>query len=311
MRGCQAEKGSAVSAVTDPLFKEFVSEGSVSVADGEPEVVVTILRDTGAAQSLLLAGVLDLPESSSLRTSVLVEDVGGEYGSVPLHSVFLKSNLVTGFVTVGVMPSLPIKGVGLLLGNDLAGGQVCISPVVCAAPCVSPEIEALETQFPAVFPACVVTRSMSKHVSSGETSKEHFSLSEALPVCAEFSPAALIEAQRKDGELSLLREAAADVEESRVMADGFYLQNDVLMRKWRPPERPATEDWAVVEQVVLPPCFRPEVLRLAHEAAMAGHLGVRKTQAKLMRHFYWPRLHQDVVNFVRSCHACQVSGKPN
>lgn len=30
-----------------------------------------------------------------------------------------------------------------------------------------------------------------------------------------------------------------------------------------------------------------------------------------MRHFYWPKLHQDVVSFCLSCHACQLVGKPN
>lgn len=30
-----------------------------------------------------------------------------------------------------------------------------------------------------------------------------------------------------------------------------------------------------------------------------------------MRHFYWPKLHKGVVSFCRSCHACQLVGKPN
>lgn len=58
------------------------------------------------------------------------EGVGGEYRSVPLHRVFLKSSLVTANVIVGVMSSLPVKGVGLLVGNDFAGDQVFSSPIV-------------------------------------------------------------------------------------------------------------------------------------------------------------------------------------
>ena len=34
---------------------------------------------------------------------------------------FLKSDLISGYVTVGICPDLPVKGVSLLLGNDLAG----------------------------------------------------------------------------------------------------------------------------------------------------------------------------------------------
>uniref|UniRef100_A0A9J8A7G0 Gypsy retrotransposon integrase-like protein 1 n=1 Tax=Cyprinus carpio carpio TaxID=630221 RepID=A0A9J8A7G0_CYPCA len=30
-----------------------------------------------------------------------------------------------------------------------------------------------------------------------------------------------------------------------------------------------------------------------------------------MRKFYWPRIKRDVVNYIRSCHICQMTGKPN
>ena len=40
---------------------------------------------------------------------------------VPLHSIYLSSNLVSGPVAVGIMLFLHIKVGHLLLGNDLAG----------------------------------------------------------------------------------------------------------------------------------------------------------------------------------------------
>ena len=49
---------------------------------------------------------------------------------------------------------------------------------------------------------------------------------------------------------------------------------------------------------------RDEILRIAHEIPVAGHLGIRKTQARVMAHLYWPKLHQDVVEF------CKTVGKP-
>ena len=51
-------------------------------------------------------------------------------------------------------------------------------------------------------------------------------------------------------------------------------------------------------------------MRIAHEIPVAGHLGIRKTQARVMAHFYWPKLHQDVVEFCKTCHTCQMVGKP-
>ncbi len=40
-------------------------------------------------------------------------------------------------------------------------------------------------------------------------------------------------------------------------------------------------------------------------------MGVRKTYDRILRKFYWPRIKRDVVNYIRSCHICQMTGKPN
>ena len=45
--------------------------------------------------------------------------------SVPLlHTVYLKSDLISGAVVVGLRHTLPIEGVSLILGNDLARKKV-------------------------------------------------------------------------------------------------------------------------------------------------------------------------------------------
>ena len=41
-----------------------------------------------------------------------------------LSNLYLKSSLMNGHVEVGLMTQLPVKGISLLLGNDLAGKQV-------------------------------------------------------------------------------------------------------------------------------------------------------------------------------------------
>ncbi|KAK3858073.1 hypothetical protein Pcinc_035712 [Petrolisthes cinctipes] len=47
----------------------------------------------------------------------------GDFITVPLTFVQLDSDLVSGKVRVGLVDELPVSGVELLLGNDLAGGQ--------------------------------------------------------------------------------------------------------------------------------------------------------------------------------------------
>lgn len=63
-------------------------------------------------------------------------------------------------------------------------------------------------------------------------------------------------------------------------------------------------------QVVIPTLFRSMVLKLAHND-ISGHLGVKKTYNRVMRNFFWPRLKRDVSKYIRTCHTCQVMGKPN
>lgn len=61
--------------------------------------------------------------------SVLIQGVDLGVIDVPLHIIYLKSDLITGPVTVGVRPTHPDPGVSSLLGNDLAGEKVVPNPI--------------------------------------------------------------------------------------------------------------------------------------------------------------------------------------
>lgn len=50
------------------------------------------------------------------------------------------------------------------------------------------------------------------------------------------------------------------------------------MRKWRPPDVPS--EWTVNHQIVVPKSYRHEILSLALEMPISGHLGVKKTYHK-------------------------------
>ena len=53
----------------------FISEGYVSINKGGHAVPIQILRDTGAAQSLLVEGILPLSEATATGTHVLIQGV--------------------------------------------------------------------------------------------------------------------------------------------------------------------------------------------------------------------------------------------
>ena len=110
-------------------YKPFISEGVVSlVGDESRSQKVKILRDTGATQSLMLDSVPPLTENSFTGANVLISGVEMGVLEVPLHEVNSKSSLINGNIVIGMRPSLPLEGISLILGNDLAGEKVMVDP---------------------------------------------------------------------------------------------------------------------------------------------------------------------------------------
>ena len=145
------------------IYEPFLSDGSVSLnSDFAQSTPIKILRDTGASQSLILADTLPFSEKTSSGTSVLIQGVECGFINVPLHNIYLSSDLVTGLVAVGIRPSLPFKGVHLLLGNDLAGDKVVVDPLLTSTPCVDQPPDPIEQEIPDLYPSCAVTRAMAK-----------------------------------------------------------------------------------------------------------------------------------------------------
>lgn len=90
----------------------------------------------------------------------------------------------------------------------------------------------------------------------------------------------------------------------------YYLNSGVLMRKYRSIDVPASDTFTEIQQVVYPLPYRQDVISLA-PGTSGGHLGVSKTYTKILKHFYWPKMKKDVSSSCKTCHYCQVTGKPN
>ena len=125
------------------------------------------------------------------------------------------------------------------------------------------------------------------------------------------SKSQLIQEQQTDPEISKLIFRALPENEISQVPMCYYIKNGILMRKWRPFDVPADDEWAVYHQIVVPKSNRHEILSIAHESPMSGHLGINKTYHKIINHFYWPGLKSDVSKYCKTCHTCQMVGKPN
>jgi hypothetical protein len=62
--------------------------------------------------------------------------------------------------------------------------------------------------------------------------------------------------------------------------------------------------WAIS---CVPSSERVKMIWEAHYSRVAGHFGIKKTVAMLQKHFYWPKLRQEVSKYIRSCTACAIS----
>ena len=244
-------------------YKPFISEGVVSlVGDENSSQKVKILRDTGATQSLML-------ENSFTGANVLISGVEMGVLEVPLHEVNIKSSLINGNIVIGMRPFLPVEGISLILGNDLAGEKVMVDPRVVEKPRDDEKTEELAEKFPGIFPASVVTRSMkAKKEAIKEQGKEEIGLSgtflenidgkfeernksekalrrnesrnlkENIPEKQEgesksvISRQNLIEEQSNDKELLDLFKIALTPVEAEKVSVGYLIKDNILMRKW-------------------------------------------------------------------------------
>ncbi|XP_064120762.1 uncharacterized protein LOC135225360 [Macrobrachium nipponense] len=276
---------------------EKLMKNSLAVSESGIRKLVTVLRDTGAAISVVLKS--SLPDDPVAGDEfVLIGGFPDACIACPLQTIYLDTDYVTGLVKVAVADTLPVKGVDILLGNDLGKESCLVNPIVMKTP--TPEAE-----------VAVVTRSGfvtdSDNYDLDLGSNVDSSLISA-PLETSLQRDDLIRAQRDDVSLKHIFEKCEEGSGNDVyVKEKFILKNNLLHRLSRPIYANSNE---VIDQVVIPFKLRPKI-SLAHDNIMSGHLGVNKTFKKMYDSFYWPSLRRDVKNFVNSCHECPMAGKLN
>lgn len=105
--------------------------------------------------------------------------------------------------------------------------------------------------------------------------------------------AALMEEQRNDPTLARAWKDAKEGKGGMIVVEGLLYHQDRVLGQ-------------PLKQLVLPTERRADVLGLAHESYWGGHLGCRKTKARIKLSFFWPGIEKDVQEYCNSCHACQI-----
>jgi hypothetical protein len=259
-------------------------------------------------ESFVVESALPFSVQSSTGKNVLIRGIGMQTMSVPLHRIALSSDLVQGDVIVGVRLALPVLGVQMILGNNLAGDRVWLSgpvtPVVSNEPAEATKKHECVEEFPEVFTACAVTRARSL-AESGPSAAAKPAIPSLPNLPQSLSRNKVVLAQKDDEGLVELYARAVTTETLQSDQGGYFIVDGLLVRNFVHNE--LNETWL---QIIIPKKYRGLVLKTAH-GDVAGHFGVRKTYNSVVRHFYWPRMKKDVARFIKTCHVCQLAGKPN
>ena len=57
-------------------------------------------------------------------------------------------------------------------------------------------------------------------------------------------------------------------------------------------------------KILVPKTLRSKILQRFHDSPYAGHLGTRKTIARIKRRYLWPGMSKEIKNYIRKCEIC-------
>ena len=110
--------------------------------------------------------------------------------------------------------------------------------------------------------------------------------------------------QESDETLSEIRNMES-TRETKVCKDGSMVKYVIKKNLYYRQYSKAGGITEIIKQSVVPQKLRSDVLKIAHDGVMSGHVGIRKTIDKTLFQFYWPHVRRDVRNYCKSCDMCQ------
>ena len=65
------------------------------------------------------------------------------------------------------------------------------------------------------------------------------------------------------------------------------------------------------QKLAIPRSYVQQVLELEHDSPLAGHMGQRITISKIKSKYWWPKMHSDIIKYIKSYEICaKMKGKP-
>ena len=94
------------------------------------------------------------------------------------------------------------------------------------------------------------------------------------------------------------------------LQNDYFLHDGILYHVWIAPGKGPKASRSHV-QLVIPSKMVQAVLSETHDAPLlGGHMGIARTMDKTRLRFYWPTMHKDIVNWIKSCEPCSKRKHP-
>ncbi|KAL3854643.1 hypothetical protein ACJMK2_013904 [Sinanodonta woodiana] len=272
-------------AVYEPVMRSEASSGAIQsigtciypearvpIANGTVNGQVTVLRDTGCTTVVVKRNLVRDDQLLGFKSPCMLLDQTIDH--VPVNRIMIETPFLTGTVEALCIAN-PIY--------ELTIGNVPGSRLPTMGDFRYPIIQAVQT------------RSQIKEESK---SLRKLKVPEAI---TDISREEFRDEQKRDESLRAISEKTLTGSVKKCKNGGtskFLTRKGLMYREYSISDRKFL-------QLVVPQKLRSQVLKVAHETSMAGHLGVKKTTDRVLKELYWPGVNSDVRRFCRSCDICQ------
>ena len=257
-----------------PVMKGFIGN-----------VEISVLRDSGCNSAIVKKSVVD--EEQLTGNSVICTLADGTKRKFPVAEIRVDTPYYTGKVEALCMPE-PVYD--LVLGN-LEGVR---SPE-------NPDVDWTHQEEGKNSSTVKINAVETRNQKAMKNQKNTLVVPSAIN---QYSFNDLVRLQAEDASLDFIRTQAdkGDVKMSKDGSTVRYVQKRGLYyREFKKGDTVGR----VYSQLVIPSKLRVEVLKIAHDGIMAGHLGIRKTIDRILNDFFWPQVRKDVQQYCKTCDICQ------
>ena len=86
------------------------------------------------------------------------------------------------------------------------------------------------------------------------------------------------------------------------LAKHCFIQDNGLIRR-----KIVRQKFPLRTPIITPKSMTTRILEAAHKAKWAGHGGIFRTHERIIEHYWWPKLANDVIQYIAHCPTCQLA----